>query len=196
MNNFLGIVGSISETSKTKAAIEIALEAAAAEFDIETNLLHLADYQLETADGRKLDEYSGDTAKALDSIINSDAYLIGTPVYRGGYSGILKNLFDLIPRGKWQSDKAPLENAALGLVATGATNHHFLSISQELGPIASFFGSHQVGSGVYINSSQFENGRIVDSEIIQRLETLGKATAELSSAINNSRFLSILGPQF
>lgn len=196
MSNLLGIVGSVSDPSKTRTAVEIALQSAADEFDIETDLLHLAEYDLETADGRKLEQYSGDTARALELIISSEAYLIGTPVYRGSYSGVLKNLFDLIPRGKWQSDHAPLENRPVGLIATGATDHHYLSVSQELGPIASFFGAYQVGGGIYINASQFEEKRIVDEEVVQRLQTLGKSTIELSQYINKSSFLSSLGPQF
>lgn len=196
MSQLLGISGSISNPSKTKRATETALRGAGEEFDIVTKTLHLGEYDIATADGRKLDEYSGDTAKALDLIINSDAFLIGTPVYRGSCSGLLKNLLDLIPRGKWQSDKAPLEGRPIGLIATGATDHHFLSVAQELGPIASFFGAHQVGSGVYVNGSQFEGDRIIDEDVIRRLQNLGKATVELSRAINKSSFLSQFGPQF
>lgn len=196
MSQLLGISGSISNPSKTRTAVETALQAAENEFDVKAKTLHLGEYDIATADGRKLDEYSGDTAKALDLIINSDAFLIGTPVYRGSYSGLLKNLLDLIPRGKWQSDKAPLENRPIGLIATGATDHHFLSVAHELGPIASFFGAHQVGSGVYVNGSQFEDDRITDEDVIRRLKTLGRATVELSKAINQSSYLSKLGPQF
>ncbi|HKK46552.1 MAG TPA: NADPH-dependent FMN reductase [Balneolaceae bacterium] len=129
-------------------------------------------------------------------MINSDAFLIGTPVYRGSYSGDLKNLFDLIPRGKWQSPKAPLENRPVGLIATGATDHHYLSIAQEMGPIISFFGSYQVGGGVYVNSSQFEDNQIIDKKIIRRLQMLAKATVELARLIDKSSYLSKLGPQF
>jgi FMN reductase len=196
MNDLLGIVGSISSPSNTRAAVEVALEAAEAEFGVSTRVLHLADYKIDTADGRKLEQYSGDTADALDQIINSKAYIIGTPVYRGSYSGLLKNLFDLIPRGKWQSDKAPLENRAVGLIATGATAHHYLSIAQELGPVLNFFGSHLVGSGVYAESSHFKDNKLTDDDIRQRLATLGKATVELSLAVEKSQFLSELGPQF
>ncbi len=196
MSDLLGIVGSVSTPSKTRAAIEISLQAAEKEFDVNTEVIHLAEYDLDIADGRKLDEYTGDTAEALDLIINSSAFLIGTPVYRGSYSGVLKNLLDLIPRGQWQSDEAPLEDRPLGLIATGATDHHYLSISHELEPIASFFGSHQVGSGVYVNSSQFDDHQITDEEVVARLETLGKATIELSRAVDNSHYLSQLGPQF
>lgn len=196
MSNILGIVGSKSNPSNTRSAVEVALQAAAEEFDVNTEILHFADFNIETADGRKLDEYTGDTAETVDLIISSDAFIIGTPVYRGSYSGLLKNLFDLIPRGKWQSPEAPFENRPVGFIATGATDHHFLSISHELGPIASFFGSYPVGSGVYVNHEQVEDHQIVDDDVLNRLQTLGKATVELSHAIDNSSFLSHLGPQF
>lgn len=196
MSNILGIVGSKSNPSNTRSAVEVALQAAAAEFDVNTEILHFADYNIEIADGRKLDEYTGDTAEAVDLIIKSDAFIIGTPVYRGSYSGLLKNLFDLIPRGKWQSPEAPFENRPVALIATGATDHHFLSISHELGPITSFFGSYPVGSGVYVNHQQVDDHQIVDDDVLKRLQTLGKATVELSRAIDSSSFLSQLGPQF
>ncbi len=196
MNDLLGIAGSVSNPSNTRTAVEAALKAAENEFGISTKLLHLAEYDIEVADGRKLKDYTGDTAEALELIINSKAFIIGTPVYRGSYSGVLKNLFDLIPRGMWQSDKAPLENKAVGLIATGATYHHYLSISHELGPILNFFGSHVVGSGVYAESSHFDNYELKGEEIEKRLAVLGKATTELSLAVEKSKYLSELGPQF
>lgn len=197
MSNLLGIVGSNSSSSKTKIAIQTALQAAAETYnEVETEVLHLAEYDVEAADGRKLAEYSGDTAQALERIISSDAFIIGTPVYRGSYSGLLKNLFDIVPRGKWQSNHAPFENRPIGLIATGATDHHYLSVAQELGPITSFFGAYQVGGGVYVNADQFGEQKIIDETVTRRLKTLGKSTAELSRFIDESQYLSTLGPQF
>jgi FMN reductase len=195
MTKLLGIIGSVSDPSKTRAAVEITLKAAREEYNIETELISLADYKIDVADSRKTAEYIGDTAEVLKKIIESDAFIIGTPAYRGSYSGVLKNLFDMIPRGKWQSDKAPLENRPIGFIATGATEHHYLLINQEFGPIASFFGAYLVG-GVYINSSQFKNYEIIDQEIVKRLKVLGKAVVELGEFLDKSRFLSLLGPQF
>ncbi len=96
----------------------------------------------------------------------------------------------------WQSDEAPLEDRPVGLVATGATPHHYLSIAQELSPLLSFFGSYQVGGGVYAHSSNFEDYELVDEEVEQRLATLGKAAVELAEAVDESSFLQQLGPQF
>ena len=173
----------------------MALEAAVREYGVETEVLHLAEYDLITADGRKLDAYTGDTVKALNLIIGSKAYLIGTPVYRASYSGALKNLFDMIPRGMWQADVAPLAGRAVGLVATGATAHHYLALDQELRPVMAFFGA-LVAGGVYAHSDHFQEQTVADGAIRERLELLGRATVELSRALEESTHLSKLGPQF
>jgi FMN reductase len=195
MTNLLAIVGSVSKESKTREAIEIALDAAADSYDVDTDILHLAEYEIDTADGRQLEEYTGDTAEALDLIVESTAYIIGTPVYRASYSGALKNLFDMVPRGMWQADVAPLANSAVGLIATGATNHHYLSIDEQLRPVMAFFGAQTVGSGVYANAEHFADGQITDDEIRKRLKTVGRATVELSQAIEKSPNLAQLEPQ-
>ena len=190
----LGIVGSVSADSRTRTAVEVALDAAAERDDAETELLHLADYDLDTADGRGIDNYEGDTAEALGLIVEADAYVVGTPVYRGSYSGALKNLLDMVPRGQWQGDAAPFENAAVGLVATGATDHHFLAVDQELRPAFAFFGAHTVGGATYADGDDFDDGELVDDDLRERLGLLGEATVELAAAIDDSEALGSLGP--
>jgi FMN reductase len=198
MVDLLGIVGSVSSPSKTRRAVELALDAAAQKQRVETDVVHLAEYDLVTADGRPLEDYTGDTGEVLDAIAASDAYLFGTPVYRASYSGALKNLLDMIPRGRWQADIAPLENSAVGLVATGASPHHYLTVDTELRPVMAFFGA-QVAGGAYLHDAHFESKadgyRVVDDDLADRLETLGVATVELSRALEGSDGLSTLGPQ-
>lgn len=200
MTRLLGIVGSPTAPSKTRSAVAIALEAAGREAtgrNVETDLLHLAEYDLATADGRGIDAHEGDTAAALQRIVDADAYVVGTPVYRGSIPGTLKNLLDVVPRGMWQGDVAPFEDAAVGLVATGATHHHFLAVDQELRPIFGFFGAHTVGGSVYATDDHFDDDRnVVDAEVHDRLATLGRATVELHRAVEAGDALDGLGPQF
>jgi FMN reductase len=194
MVDLLGIVGSVTDPSKTRTAVEVCLEAAAAA-GADTELLHLAEYDIETIDGRPLTAYEGDTAAALDAILDSDAYVLGTPVYKGTYSGALKNLLDAVPRGMWMADEAPFENAAFGLVATGATPHHYLVIDTQLRPLMGFFGAHAAG-GAYLHGGQFDDGPVVsDPDGRDRLETLGRATVELAGTLEASEALASLGPQ-
>jgi FMN reductase len=197
MSDLLGIVGSRSSPSHTRTALEVALDAAEEKRGANTEVLHLAEYDLVPADGRSLDAYTGDTAEALERIIDSSAYVIGTPVYRASYSGVLKNLFDMIPRGMWQADVAPLAHSAVGLVGTGATPHHYLVVEKELAPVLSFFGAHLVGSGAYAHNGHYgDDHTLTDDEVRERLRTLGAATVDLHRAIDDSGALSELGPQF
>jgi FMN reductase len=197
MSDVLGIVGSLSQPSSTRAAVEVALGAAEAERGVDTEVLHLAEYDLDPADGRSLNDYAGDTAEALERIVDSSAYVVGTPVYRASYSGVLKNLLDMIPRGMWQTDIAPLANSAVGLVGTGATPHHYLVVEKELAPVLSFFGAHLVGSGVYTHGGHYgDDHTLTDETVRERLRTLGAATVDLHRAIDDSGALLELGPQF
>jgi FMN reductase len=198
MTDLLGIIGSVTASSRTRTAVEVALDAASDIHDVETEVVHLAEYDIDTADGRRLADYDGDTAAALEAIVESESYLIGTPVYRASYSGALKNLLDMVPRGIWQADVAPFESSAVGLIATGATPHHHLIIENELRPVMSFFGSYVTG-GAYLHDDHFESlndgYRVDDDEVRKRLSTLGGATVDMSKAITESDDLSALGPQ-
>lgn len=197
MSDLLGIVGSLSSPSNTRAALQVALDAAEEERGVDTEVLHLAEYDLVPADGRSLNEYTGDTAEALERIVDGSAYVVGTPVYRASYSGVLKNLLDMIPRGMWQADVAPLADSAVGMVGTGATPHHYLVVEKELAPVLSFFGAHLVGSGAYAHSGHFGDGAVLEDEDVRaRLRTLGTAAVDLHRAIGDSDALSGLGPQF
>ncbi len=197
MSDLLGIVGSRSSPSRTRTAVEVALDAAEAAHGVATDVLHLAEHDLAPADGRSLAEYTGDTADVLHRIVDSSAYVIGTPVYRASYSGVLKNLLDMVPRGMWQADVAPFANSAVGLVATGASPHHYLVVEKELLPVLSFFGAHVVGSGTYAHSDHYgDDHALMDSAVRERLHTLGAATVDLHRAIGDSAALSALGPQF
>jgi len=196
VSDVLGIVGSLSSPSKTRASVEVAL-AGAEERGATAEILHLADVDLAPADGRSLSEYTGETAEALERIVESSAYVIGTPVYRASYSGVLKNLFDMVPRGMWQADVAPFANSAVGLVGTGATPHHYLVVEKELAPVLSFFGAHLVGSGTYLHGAHFGDGNVLeDEDVRERLRRLGAGTVDLHRAIGDSEALSGLGPQF
>ena len=48
-------------------------------------------------DGRSLDAYAAATRQAVARIATASAVLIGAPVYRASFPGVLKNLLDITP---------------------------------------------------------------------------------------------------
>lgn len=174
----LGISGSLSQNSKTELTIRHALEfAKQADGSIETELIALSEFELVFCDGRNPDDYEGDSRTVIDKITGADAFIVGSPIYRGTYSGALKNLFDLIPNDA-------LKGKVVGIVATGGSDHHFLAIEHQFKPIFGFFNAHVIPGGVYANNSHFSDGKLVAEDILKRLEKLGEETARLAGKLN------------
>jgi FMN reductase len=161
----LAISGSPSSPSKTVTALEVALRRAAEHPDVTASLLALRDHDVVFCDGRDPADYTGDTRKVIDQVIDADAVIVGTPMYRGGYTGRLKNLFDVLPNDA-------LEGKAVGLVATGGTDHHYLAVEHELKPLVGFFRAWPVPGAVYANNTHFSGDQLVDDDVREQLQDL------------------------
>lgn len=174
----LGISGSLSEKSKTELAVNAALQYASRQSKkIETDLVALSRNNLLFCDGRNPANYTGDSRTVIDKITDADAIIVGSPIYRGTYSGAFKNLFDLIPNDA-------LKGKAVGLIATGGSDHHYLAIEHQFKPLFGYFNAYTIPGGVYANNSHFSDGQLVDDEILSRLKKLSIETVRLSALLN------------
>ena len=162
----LGISGAITG-SKTRIAIEHTLNVVRREYpDLEVELLDMKDYDVQFCDGRNPATYTGDTKKVIDMVSSADFFLIGTPIYQASMSGVLKNLFDLVPI-------SALQNKVIGFLANGGTFQHYLVIENQLKPIAGFFRAFVAPSYVYLHDTHYnEHREIVDEDVLMRIEKL------------------------
>jgi NAD(P)H-dependent FMN reductase len=178
--SLLGISGSLTKGGSTRAVIDTALQVAKTRYpDITTDVLDLRDVALSFCDGRPLSEYLDDTPKAVARIQAADAYIIGTPIYRGSYTGSLKNLLDHVPVEAMMGKVA-------GLIVNGATDHHYLSIDQELRPVLMWFNLHLVPGSVYVRGNQMQGTTIVDEQVQEHVRLLGEAVVDLSQRLTGS----------
>jgi NAD(P)H-dependent FMN reductase len=165
----LGISGSLTRGGSTRTAIECALQAAQAHApDIATVVLDLREVSLAFCDGRPLHEYTDDTPRVVELIQQADAYVIGTPIYRGAYTGSLKNLLDHVP-------VEALMGKVAGLIATAASDHHYLSIDHSLRPVLMWFNMHLVPGSVYVRSQQIQGSEVTEAQVREHLGQLGEA---------------------
>ena len=169
----LGVSGSPSSPSKTLLALQTALDRAATRPQVSVRMLDLRELDMVFSDGRDPAAYEGDTRAAIDRVLAADALIVGTPMYRGGYTGRLKNLFDVLPNDA-------LEGKPVGLVATGGTDHHYLAIEHELKPLVGFFRAWAVPGAVYANNTHFSAGELVDDGVRDRLHELADAVVEFA----------------
>src|SRR5262249_53479241 len=119
--------------------------------------------------------YSEATRHVLDLVLEAGAYILGTPMYRGGMTGALKNLIDVIP-------KEHVVGKAAGLVATGASLHHYLGVDLGLRTAMAFFQVHVVPSILYGATFQLVDGRPDDEGLIAQARQLGQDAVLLARA--------------
>ncbi len=182
----LAINGSLTPPpSRTRIVLDVALNAArASAADVETEVLELRDFNLEFCDGRAPEQYNADTKAALALVGEADAYLVATPIYRASYTGALKNLFDLVPNDPQGND--PLRGKAIGLLATGGSDHHYLVLEHQLRPLFGFFGAQTVGRAVYATPKDFNAAKQVEGKLVDELERLGEEVVILAKFLRDT----------
>lgn len=142
-------------------------------------LVDLADLRIAPADGTPPERLADDTAATVAAIAGADAVLLATPVYRGSFTGVLKNLLDHVP-------VEALKDAPVGIVAMGATPHHFLGAESHLRDVLAFFGALVAPVGVYLTSADFADGAPTEhaaadlDTLLASLVALARATDGLS----------------
>ena len=177
MTRIAAILGSVTPPGRLSSAVSGALERAAASGH-STTLLGLGQLSLGFADGRPLDQLTDDTPTLVRSIEAADAVILATPVYRATLTGALKNALDLLPI-------EALQAKPVGVVAMGATLHHFLGAESHLRDILAWFGAWQLPAGVYLSSGDFTDGNLAPGaaesldQLVAALVALANARGEL-----------------
>jgi FMN reductase len=151
--NLLAVVGAVTPPGRLDAAVRFAAEAASARPGVAASVLSLADHRMSFADGRPLEHFTDDTARVVGALAQADAVLLASPVYRASFTGALKNLLDLTP-------VEALRAKPVGIVAMGATSHHYLGVDWQLRAVLAWFGALVVPTSVYLESRHFQDGQL------------------------------------
>jgi NAD(P)H-dependent FMN reductase len=171
----VGVAGSAAKSRRTRSLVELALMGAAELDDVQTRLVDLAETAIDFPDGRPVEAYSPATREVLELVQQAGAYVFGTPMYRGGMTGALKNLIDVIP-------KEHVVGKAAGLVATGASQHHYLGVDLGLRTAMAFFQVHVVPAVLYGANFELVDGRPDNEQLVAQALQLGRDVVELARA--------------
>ena len=169
-----GIVGSVTPPGRLLSATRWLLDSAQRSHQgVDVQLVNLADHRIAFADGRPPEQYGDDTAGLVESVRRADGVIVASPVYRGSITGALKNLLDHLPL-------EALAAKPVGIIAMGATHHHFLGADWHLRDILAWFGAIVVPTSVYLVSADFVAGEVVESAK-QDLTDLAAAVIKLAA---------------
>jgi FMN reductase len=108
----------------------------------------------------------------IQAIEAADALVVGTPVYKGSYSGALKHLFDLIPPNA-------LAGKPVLLAATGGTPLHGLVTEHQLRPLFGFFNALTTPTSIFALEKDFQDYRIEEPDLAARISRAAAEIAEL-----------------
>jgi FMN reductase len=174
VTRFLAVVGAVTPPGRLDAAVREAAGHAAAAGGVTASVLSLGEHRVSFADGRPLDRFAGDTARVVGEIEAADAVLLASPVYRGSFTGALKNLLDLTP-------VEALRGKPVGIVAMGATAHHYLGVDWHLRAVLAWFGALAAPTSVYLESRHFADGKLADDAARAALLELAGALVGMAS---------------
>jgi FMN reductase len=182
----LAIVGSVTPPGRLLNATKWLLDnARASRSDLQIELINLADKKVAFADGRPAEQLGDDTASIIASVRAAEGVVIASPVYRGSFTGALKNLLDHLP-------VEALAGKPVGIIAMGATQHHFLGVDWHLRDVLAWFGALVVPTSAYLASADFVDGQLSEGAK-QNLTALADAVIKLKDFAPSAG--SFLGPK-
>ncbi|WP_036172380.1 NADPH-dependent FMN reductase [Massilia sp. 9096] len=86
-------------------------------------------------------------AAAAARVLDADAVVIGTPVYKAAYSGLLKTFLDLLPQDG-------LAGKIVLPLATGGGQSHMLALDYALRPVLASLSPRHILPSIYATSDQ------------------------------------------
>lgn len=179
--NVVGFSGNFTRPSKTRGFVEHVVREIARCHGLSAVTYDIEDVgpSLGTAKwARDLDE---NAQNILQRVVGADVLVVGSPTYKGSYTGLFKHFFDLV-------DPTALRGKPVLLTATGGGDRHALIVEHQLRPLFGFFESFALPTAVYATDKDFSDGVLVSDHIrnraAQAVEEVGRT---LSHALPSHR---------
>jgi FMN reductase len=174
MASILLLSGSPSTSSRTSAVLHIA----ASRLRVAGHAAHVRELRHLPPDallsGRSDDP---ELAAAVAAVRDASALVVGTPIYKAAYSGLLKAFLDLLP-------ERALAGKTVLPIATGGTVAHLLALDYALRPVLTALRPRQVLPGYFILDRTVHRGQSGEVELADDTETgLTEAVAGLDAAL-------------
>ena len=165
----VAVCGSLREESYTRAGLRVALRGVEASGGT-GDLLDLREFDLPPLDADA--DGAGDSERFARAMREADAVLLGTPVYHGSYSGVLKNALDYCGFDEFEGETVGLLGVAGGSFPVTALEH-LRSVCRALN---AWVIPHQVA--IPRAYRQFEGGELVDEDLAERARVLGRRAVQ------------------
>lgn len=130
--------------------------------------IHLSDLAAEVATSITTGRPTEGLQSSVDKVGEADGLIVGTPVYKASYSGLLKSFLDVL------DDDILLSTPTL-LSATGGTPRHGLVPDVEMRTLFAYFRALTIPTAVYAATEDWADPKAMGERIARAAEELGVA---------------------
>lgn len=173
----VGVSGNTHRPSKSQLLLQAIVEALKLGPDVSTEFYDIIDAGPGLGASFRRDQLPPEAARIVDAIEQADGVIVAVPIYKASYPGLFKHLIDFV-------DPAALARKPVALAATGGGHRHALAVEHQLRPLFGFFSAFTLPTSVYVTDSNYLDGKIIDSEVLQRIDALA---SEFADTIEKSR---------
>jgi FMN reductase len=177
----VGFSGNLTRPSKTKSFVEHIATEAGAQFGASPSVYDIADLGPSFPAARWPKELDDQASGIIAELKQADLLVVGTPTFKGSYTGLFKHFFDLL-------DPSDLRGKPVILVATGGGDRHSLIVEHQLRPLFGFFEAFSLPTAIYASDRDFTDGSISNPAIRNRAT---QAVSEAVLAVSGRSFLQV-----
>ncbi|NEU14359.1 FMN reductase [Methylobacterium sp. BTF04] len=171
----VGFTANLQRPSKTRALAEAVAESIGSRARADIRLFDMVDAGTGLGAAWSRDLLPLPARRIVEAIEAADALIVGSPVYKGAYTGLFKHLFDFV-------DPNALAGKPVILSATGGGARHALVVEHSLRPLFGFFNALTIPTAVYASDADFRDGVLVDDGVRARVaDAAGQLVAILGA---------------
>ncbi len=157
----IGVSGGLASPSRTKALVQFVLAQAVTLLPHTTDLLDVAEIVPDLASTLTRNDASPWLEAMLRKIESADLLVVGTPISKGSYTGLLKHLFDLLVASR-SEDRVAI------IAATDSGDCNSLVLEHSLRPLLSLLGYCTVPTTVFARDDDFVDLHVAEEAVMIR----------------------------
>ncbi len=150
-NLIVGFCGNTTRPSSTKRFVESVADKLAKKTGLQHVTFDVEDLGASLAAARSIPDLAPPAREVIQTVIDAEALVIGSPTYKGSYTGLFKHVFDLL-------DPSDLRGKPIVLTATGGGDRHSLVVEHQLRPLFAFFEAFVTPTAIYASGRDFIDG--------------------------------------
>ncbi|OBQ81569.1 MULTISPECIES: FMN reductase [unclassified Mesorhizobium] len=170
--SIVGFSGNCSRPSKTRAFVDLIVQNIASRHRLSHQTYDVEDVGPSLGAARWHRDLDAQAQTVVAHVVAADVLVVGSPTYKGSYTGLFKHFFDLL-------DPRALRGKPVLLTATGGGERHALVVEHQLRPLFGFFEAFALPTAVYATDKDFTDGVLRSELILKRAAQAVDETAVL-----------------